>query len=89
MGGRTANSGQTDRIVTACGPFFGTASRKGPIKLGTERYGGYSRTFSAESSDTIYLLADTDNFLSLRKTFVYYRPAEDALKIDTTLLDDR
>ena len=48
---------------------------------------GYSRTFSAESSDTIYLLADTDNFLSLRKTFVYYRPAEDALKTDTTLLD--
>ena len=48
---------------------------------------GYSRTFSAESSATIYLLADTDNFLSLRKTFVYYRPAEDALQTDTTLLD--
>ena len=48
---------------------------------------GYSSTFSAESSDTIYLLADSDNFLALRKTFVYYRPADDALKIDTTLLD--
>lgn len=48
---------------------------------------GYSRTFSAESSDTIYLLADTDNFVTLRKTFVYYRPTEDALKTDTTLLD--
>ena len=48
---------------------------------------GYSRTFCAESSDTIYLLADTDNFLSLRKTFVYYRPTEDALQTDTTLLD--
>jgi len=48
---------------------------------------GYSRTFGAESSDTIYLLADTDNFVTLRKTFVYYRPADDALKADTTLLD--
>lgn len=48
---------------------------------------GYSSTFSPESSDTIYLLADRDNFLALRKTFVYYRPADDALKIDTTLLD--
>ena len=48
---------------------------------------GYTRTFGAESSDTIYLLADTDNFVTLRKTFVYYRPADDALKADTTLLD--
>ena len=48
---------------------------------------GYSRTFSAESSDTIYLLADTDNFVTLRKTFVFYRPADDALHTDTTLLD--
>ena len=49
---------------------------------------GYSRTFSAESSDTIYLLADTDNFLTLCKTFVYYRPTDDALRTDTTLLDE-
>ena len=48
---------------------------------------GYSRTFSAESSNTIYLLADTDNFVTLRKTFVYYRPADDALHADTTHLD--
>lgn len=48
---------------------------------------GYSSTFSPASSDIIYLLADTDNFLALRKTFVYYRPADDALKIDTSLLD--
>ena len=48
---------------------------------------GYSRNFSAESSDTIYLLADTDNFVTLRKTFVYYRPADDALNTDTTHLD--
>ena len=48
---------------------------------------GYSWTFSAESSDTMYLLADTDNFVTLRKTFVYYRPTDDALKTDTTLLD--
>ncbi|MDE0026664.1 MAG: hypothetical protein OXP69_19820 [Spirochaetaceae bacterium] len=49
---------------------------------------GYSRTFNAESSDTIYLLADTDNFVTLRKTFVFYRPADDALHTDTTLLDE-
>ena len=48
---------------------------------------GYSRTFSAEASGTIYLLAGTDNFLAARKTFVFYRPSEDALKTDTTLLD--
>ena len=48
---------------------------------------GYSRTFGAESSDTIYLLADTDNFVTLRKTFVFYRPADDALNTDTTHLD--
>jgi hypothetical protein len=48
---------------------------------------GYSRTFSAGSSDTIYVLADTDNFVTLRKTFVFYRPADDALQIDTTHLD--
>ncbi len=48
---------------------------------------GYSRTFSAASSDTIYLLAGTDNFVTLRKTFVYYRPADDALHADTTHLD--
>ena len=48
---------------------------------------GYSSTFSAESSDTMYLLADIDNFVTLRKTFVYYRPVDDALKTDTTLLN--
>ena len=47
----------------------------------------YSSTFSAASSDTMYLLAGIDNFLTLRKTFVYYRPTDDALKTDTTLLD--
>ena len=48
---------------------------------------GYSSTFGAESSDTLYLLADVDNFVTLRKTFVYYRPADAALKTDATLLD--
>ena len=48
---------------------------------------GYSSTFSAESSDTLYLLSDADNFVTLRKTFVYYRPADAALKTDAALLD--
>ena len=48
---------------------------------------GYSSTFGAASSDTLYLLADVDNFVTLRKTFVYYRPADAALKTDATLLD--
>jgi len=34
----------------------------------------YSPTFAPESSDTIYLLSDSDNFLSVRKTFVYWWP---------------
>lgn len=48
---------------------------------------GYSSTFGAESSGTLYLLADADNFVTLRKTFVYYRPADAALKTDAALLD--
>lgn len=48
---------------------------------------GYSSTFSPESSGTLYLLSDVDNFVTLRKTFVYYRPADAALRTDVTLLD--
>ena len=48
---------------------------------------GYSTTFSGESAATIYLLAEVDNFLTLRKTFVYHHPADDALQTDATLLD--
>ena len=36
---------------------------------------GYSRTFSAESSDTFYLLADTDNFVTLSSSATRPGPA--------------
>jgi hypothetical protein len=34
----------------------------------------FSQTFCREKSDAIYLLADVDNFMLLRKTLVYYWP---------------
>jgi hypothetical protein len=34
----------------------------------------YLPTFVPESADTIYLLANSDNFISVRKTFVYWWP---------------
>ncbi len=47
----------------------------------------YTGTFSGEDSDTIYILADTDNFLSARKTFVYYWPITGELKTDSSVLN--
>lgn len=47
----------------------------------------YSPTFAIASSDTIYLLAGVDNFLSARKTFVYWWPITSEWKTDTDALN--
>lgn len=49
--------------------------------------GDYSATFAPESSDRIYLLAGSDSFLSLRKTFVYWWPITSEWKTDTDSLN--
>ena len=47
----------------------------------------YSRTFCGENSDTIYLIADQDNFITSRKTMVYYWPITGDWKTDTRALN--
>ncbi len=47
----------------------------------------YSPAFAAESSDTIYLLAGADNFLSARKTLVYWWPITSEWRTDTDSLN--
>jgi hypothetical protein len=47
----------------------------------------YSRTFCREESDTIYLLADTDNFLTIRKTLVFFWPLTGKYLVDTQKLN--
>jgi hypothetical protein len=46
----------------------------------------YAGTFSGEDSDSIYLIADTDNFLTVRKTLVYFWPITEDLKVDSQAL---
>ncbi|OHD67581.1 MAG: hypothetical protein A2177_12485, partial [Spirochaetes bacterium RBG_13_68_11] len=47
----------------------------------------YAAAFAPESSDSVYLLAGHDSFLSLRKTFVYWWPPADAWQTDTGTLN--
>ncbi|HOV64147.1 MAG TPA: hypothetical protein PLG43_09730 [Spirochaetia bacterium] len=47
----------------------------------------YSATFCREDSDTIYVHANGDAFLSVKKNFVYYWPITQEWKIDDSVLD--
>ena len=47
----------------------------------------YAGTFCTEDSDTIYLIANVDNFISARKTLVYYWPITGDWKTDTSALN--
>ncbi len=47
----------------------------------------YSPSFAPESSDTLFLLGGVDNFLSLRKTLVYWWPLTASWKTDTDSLN--
>ena len=48
---------------------------------------GYSSTFALQTAPTIYLLAGTDNLLSVRKTLVYWWPTTAEWKVDTASLN--
>jgi hypothetical protein len=48
---------------------------------------GYSSTFALQTAPTIYLLAGTDNLLSVRKTLVYWWPISAEWKTDTESLN--
>jgi hypothetical protein len=47
----------------------------------------YSATFAPETSDTLFLIAGIDNFLSLRKTLIYWWPITSQWKTDTDSLN--
>lgn len=47
----------------------------------------YSGTFCKEDSDTIYLLADSPSFMTLKKTLVFYWPITNEWKTDPEILD--
>ena len=47
----------------------------------------YAGTFAREEADTLYLLAEVDNFLTVRKTLVYFWPITQDWKTDTSGLN--
>ena len=47
----------------------------------------YSSTFCNEKSDTIYLIANQDSFVAVRKTFVYFWPISNEWKADISTLN--
>ena len=47
----------------------------------------YSSTFCNKNSDTIYLIADQDSFIAVRKTFVYFWPITNEWKADVSTLN--
>ncbi len=47
----------------------------------------YGGTFVRPGSNTLYLLAGTDNFISARKTFVYFWPITGSYRLDTDTLN--
>ncbi len=47
----------------------------------------YSSTFCGEDSNAIYLQANVDNFLMVRKTFVYFWPITESYRLDTSVLN--
>lgn len=47
----------------------------------------YALTFARENAPAIYIHSDADNFLSLKKNFVYYWPLTEQWIIDDSILD--
>jgi|GEM_PF-1312755 len=62
-----------EQVIYSIRPFDGVEYGKG--------------TFCREESDTIFLLSGVDNFLSVRKTFVYFWPLTGVWEPDTGLLN--
>jgi len=47
----------------------------------------YAGTFARKDADTIYLVADVDNFITVRNVFVYFWPITQEWKTDTSALN--
>ncbi len=47
----------------------------------------YTGTFCRQDADTFYLMADVDNFITIRKTLVYFWPITQDWKVDTEALN--
>ena len=47
----------------------------------------YAGTFARQEADTIYLVADVDNFITVRNVFVYFWPITQDWKTDTSVLN--
>jgi hypothetical protein len=47
----------------------------------------YAGTFTTKGADSIYLIAGVDNFVTLRKTLVYFWPITEDWKTDTSALN--
>ncbi|MCD6123357.1 MAG: hypothetical protein J7K04_16105 [Spirochaetales bacterium] len=47
----------------------------------------YSGTFCRQEADTFYLMANVDNFITVRKTLVYFWPITQDWKVDTDALN--
>jgi hypothetical protein len=47
----------------------------------------YAGTFARKEADTIYLVADVDNFITVRNVFVYFWPITQDWKTDTSTLN--
>ncbi len=47
----------------------------------------YSGTFARQDADTFYIMAGVDNFITLRKTLVYFWPITQDWKVDTDALN--
>jgi hypothetical protein len=85
------------RLATLLAVLCSLASAHGDVPSRTESlvysilaFNGrdYAETFAPETADTVYLIARTDSFLSLRKTLVYFWPLTGELKTDTENLDE-
>ena len=47
----------------------------------------YAATFARQGADSLYLVADVDNFLTVRNAFVYFWPITQDWKTDTSVLN--
>jgi hypothetical protein len=47
----------------------------------------YAATFAREGAESLYLVADVDNFLTVRNCFVYFWPITQEWKTDTSVLN--
>lgn len=51
-------------------------------------FGQYVGTFSPTEKNDIYLLAETDNFISTKKTMIYFWPIDQEYKVDWAKLNE-